>query len=148
MLNNHRSSPSNCWMYRLRTQQWVDADLERVNNVNFVKLKIREMPVPRRGIVDTLNDLYRDYPGVILTPDGQEALLDMDVFEVPNIDTWMRDFSQKTRSLGRPRIRSEARERVKILGTLFTAYAEIPSVFDKVLEKAVIFDEWWRTAKP
>jgi len=69
-----------------------------------------------------LTDLYKDYPGWIVGPDGKEVFLDMDEFERPNIREWFRDFCTPLRDGAKPRVREEARERVRIFATVLSAH--------------------------
>ena len=72
--------------------------------------------------LDHLADLYRDYPGWIIGPDGQEELLDLEQFERPHIREWFRDFCNGVCPPDvTPRVRVEARERVRILATILAA---------------------------
>lgn len=71
---------------------------------------------------DFLCDLYRDYPGCIIDDNGQEIFLDMHVFEVPSIRDWFRDFCCKPVPANiTPYVRGEARERVRVMGTILQA---------------------------
>lgn len=69
-----------------------------------------------------LSNLYRDFPGRIVGQDGKEVFLDMEEFERPNIREWFRDFLKPLRDGARPRVREEARERVRILATVLSAH--------------------------
>lgn len=71
--------------------------------------------------LEHLSNLYRDFPGWIVGPEGEEVFLDMEEFERPNIREWFRDFSTPMRDGARPRVREEARERVRILATVLSA---------------------------
>lgn len=71
--------------------------------------------------LDHLCDLYRDYRGRIKGADGQEVFLDMSVFEVPHIREWFRDFIRLVPPGVQPRLRPEARERVRVLATIMRA---------------------------
>jgi hypothetical protein len=69
--------------------------------------------------LDFLTDLYRDYRGCIVDEMGRTVLLDMEVFEVPHIRDWFRDFccTQCPPHIT-PYVRGEAKERVRILATI------------------------------
>jgi len=72
--------------------------------------------------LDFLTDLYRDAHGCIVDESGRTVFLDMDVFEVPHIRDWIRDFCC-TPCLPRitPYVRGEAKERVRTLSTILCA---------------------------
>lgn len=70
---------------------------------------------------DHVADLYRDYSGWIRGVDGEEVFLDMAEFERPNIREWFRDFLRPIQAGTTPRVRREARERVRILATILSA---------------------------
>lgn len=72
--------------------------------------------------LDFLSDTYRDYPGRIMDQTGREVFLDMEVFEEPNIRYWFRDWCNTPCGNNVvPRIRSEARERIRVLATILRA---------------------------
>lgn len=66
--------------------------------------------------------LYRDYRGWISDKAGSEVFLEMEVFEVPHIREWFRDFIQPVPPGVQARIRLEARERIRALATIMRAY--------------------------
>ena len=72
---------------------------------------------------DFLIDLYRDYRGHIFDRDGRETQLNTCVLETPNIREWFRDFCCKPCPPHiTPYVRGEARERVRVMGTILRAY--------------------------
>lgn len=72
--------------------------------------------------LDFLTDLYRDYRGCIVDEAGRTVLLDMEVFEVPHIRDWFRDFCcTPCPPHITPYVRGEAKERVRILATILRA---------------------------
>lgn len=69
--------------------------------------------------LDFLTDLYRDNRGCIVDEAGRIVLLDMEVFEVPHIRDWFRDFCCTPCPLHiTPYVRGEAKERVRVLATI------------------------------
>lgn len=69
--------------------------------------------------LDFLTDLYRDYRGCIVDEAGRTVLLDMEVFEVPHIRDWFRDFCCTPCPPNvTPYVRGEAKERVRTLATI------------------------------
>lgn len=71
---------------------------------------------------DHIADLYCNYKGWISGPSGEEVFLDTQVFEVAHIREWFRDFIQPVREGTTPRLRREARERVRVLATIMRAF--------------------------
>ena len=70
-----------------------------------------------------LTDLYRDYQGRIITSDGREYYMHMDVFEIPSIRDWFRDFcSTPCPPHITPRIHTNTRKRVRVLATIIKAH--------------------------
>ncbi len=74
---------------------------------------------------DYLCDLYRDFPGWIVAPEDIEVFLNMEEFERPSIREWFRDFAQVCPPDVTPRVRREARERVRIMATILSAYSPV-----------------------
>lgn len=69
--------------------------------------------------LDFLTDQYRDLRGCIVDERGRTVFLDMDVFEVPHIRDWFRDFCcTPCPPHITPYVRGEARERVRVLATI------------------------------
>jgi hypothetical protein len=72
--------------------------------------------------LDSLTDLYRDAHGCIVDEAGRKVLLDMEVFEVPHIRDWFRDFCCTSCPPHiAPYVRGEAKERVRVLPTVLRA---------------------------
>lgn len=71
--------------------------------------------------LDWLTDEYRDLRVNITDESGGEAFLDMEVFEVPSIDFWFRDFCKKVPSHIEPRLRPESEGRVITMATILRA---------------------------
>jgi len=72
---------------------------------------------------DVLADLYRDYRGCVVDAAGCAVYLDMDVFEIPHIRDWFRDFCCTPCPPNiTPYVRGEAKERVRVLATILKAH--------------------------
>ena len=89
------------------------AFIRRLRNVCF------RLNVSSYQWIDFLTDLYRDYRGCIVDEAGRTVYLNMDVFEIPHIRDWFRDFccTQCPPQIT-PYVRGEARERVRIVATV------------------------------
>lgn len=69
--------------------------------------------------LDVLTDLYRDYRGCVVDGSGRVVFLDMDVFEIPHVRDWFRDFCCTVCPPHiTPYVRGEAKERVRVLATI------------------------------
>lgn len=69
--------------------------------------------------LDFLTDLYRDAHGCIVDESGCTVFLNMDVFEIPHIRDWFRDFCcTPCPPHITPYVRGEAKERVRALATI------------------------------
>ncbi len=80
------------------------------------------LPVNFRQFRDYLYNEYRDFPGRVIGAGGKETFLDMEVFEVPNIEYWFRDFAcSPCPAHVTPHVRKEARERVRVMATILRA---------------------------
>ena len=72
--------------------------------------------------LEHMTNLYRDYPGRIVDSGGAEVWLDMSDFERSKIRYWFRDFCCTPCPTDvSPRVRREARERVRVLATILRA---------------------------
>ena len=60
--------------------------------------------------------------GDVVDEDGREVPLDLEELEVPNLRFWMRDYACAPCRPGlRPRLRREARERMRVIATILRA---------------------------
>lgn len=99
-----------------------DAELKNADFIRDVRAFAFSLGVSKHHWLEFLTDLYRDYPGVIIGPNSAESLLDMDALEVPHIQDWFHAFCCKPcPPETRPRVRAEAKERVRILATVLRA---------------------------
>ena len=103
----------------LRTRLVSDRKLDDPEFIRDVRAYARAMNLSRDRWLPWLEDAYRDYPGVIVDANGDPVSLDFSVFETASIRYWFRDLIEReTPAHIRPRLRREARERVRILATL------------------------------
>ncbi len=111
---------------RLATPVFVDDGIGREEFITdfrrfLVSYSFRERLLPSEWH-EHVCSLYRDYRGWMKDKAGSEVFLDMDAFEVPHIREWFRDFIQPVPPGVQPRIRTEARERVRVLATIMRAH--------------------------
>jgi len=107
---------------KLTTDMVTDAELADPGFIRDLRNFAFGLPLSCYDWLDGLNDLYRDYPGRIIGPDGGEVLLDMEQFERPNICYWFREFCCTPCPPDiTPRVRKEARNRVRVLATILRA---------------------------
>jgi hypothetical protein len=98
---------------------------EELSNPDFVR-DIRNfasgLDIDPTYWLETLYNMYCQYPGWIVDRNGQEVFLDLEHFETRFIREWFRDWAcQPIAENVRPRIREESRERIRILGTILKA---------------------------
>ena len=106
----------------LRTRLVSDRKLDDPEFIRDVRAYAKAMNLSRDRWLTWLEDAYRDYPGVIVDADGDAVSLDFCVFDTASIRYWFRDLIEReTPAHIRPRLRREARERVRILATLLRA---------------------------
>lgn len=107
---------------RLSCRIVSDDELANPEFIRDVKMTAYDLRVSCDEWLEYLTRLYRDYRGRIVDQAGREILLDMEEFERPNIRYWFRDFcGRPCPTHVTPRLRREARERVRILATLLRA---------------------------
>lgn len=99
-----------------------DTELNNLDFVEDVRACARALEVPPSNWRDFICDTYRDYPGRVLGPQGDEVFLDLEVFETEGVREWFRDWVYRTDPLCRSKkLRAEAYERVRVIGTLLRA---------------------------
>jgi len=100
----------------------TDKELDNPEFVRDVREAARAEAVSPDHWIDHITRLYRDYRGWITVIGGGRVFLDMDEFERPSIREWFRDFCVTPCPPEiTPRVRDEARERVRILATILRA---------------------------
>lgn len=99
-----------------------DQELNNLDFVEDVRSCARNLRVSPSEWRDFIYDMYRDYPGRVLGSGGKEVFLNLEVFETDGIREWFRDWIFRAEPLCRSkRLRSESRERVRVIATLLRA---------------------------
>ncbi len=107
---------------KISTPLVTDSELGDPEFVRGVRATAFDEGVAPDAWLEHVSDLYRDYPGWIVGSKQTEAFLNMGVFERPHIREWFRDFCcTACPADARPRVRKEARERVRVLATILRA---------------------------
>ncbi|MCB1680972.1 MAG: hypothetical protein H6858_04105 [Rhodospirillales bacterium] len=102
-----------------RTRLVTDAELGDPAFIRRLRNFCYSLNVSSYQWLDLLTDLYRDYRGCIVDEAGRTVFLNMDVFEIPHIRDWFRDFCcTPCPTHITPYVRGEAKERVRILATI------------------------------
>ena len=108
---------------KLNAKLITDKELSNPDMIRDIRSYAYGLNIPYTAWHEHIANLYRDYRGWIAGPDGKEVLLDTDVFETGNIQYWFRAFCCTPVSDDiTPYVRSEARERVRVLATILRAY--------------------------
>lgn len=97
-------------------------------------LAVRNVDIPRRDWLDELADTFRDYNGVILTPNGQRYTLPFidDVFGDDTDMRWLGYYLTADATGLYPRVRTRKIERLQILDLYFRIkWPEIAKHFAK-----------------
>ncbi len=106
----------------VRTFLVSDAELSNPEFIRDVRDFAHGLDISSYHWREHLNNLYRDYYGVILDSDGREVFLNMRVFEFENARHWFRDFCcRPTKPQVKPYVRRQASGRAKILATILRA---------------------------
>ncbi|MCB1838646.1 MAG: hypothetical protein KDI61_00080 [Alphaproteobacteria bacterium] len=104
-----------------RTRLVTDAELGDPAFIRSLRGFCYRLNVSSYQWLDFLTDLYRDYRGCIVDEAGHRVYLDMDVFEIPHIRDWFRDFCcTPCPPHITPYVRGEAKERARVLATILT----------------------------
>lgn len=107
---------------KLSSRLVSDRELENPYFREDVRQFARSLEVPAAEWRDYLLELYCHYPGRIVDKDGAETFLNMEEFEVPHVREWCRDWINASPSTsGASRLRSESRERIRILASILRA---------------------------
>ncbi|MFA7586941.1 MAG: hypothetical protein WCY11_12225 [Novosphingobium sp.] len=130
MRNEVSLERSKLWAYTLETNVWTDDDLDNANKLREVQVFMDDRDVPRRKKLEFFTNLNLNYPGTFRLPDGSPTFLDMNVFETKAIDRWFVDWALKARLGLVPRIRTEAKARIKTIGSLMDAYRPLANLYD------------------
>lgn len=100
----------------------TDRELENPHFREDVRQFARSLNVSPTEWRDYLADLYCHYAGRIVDRNGVESFLAMEEFEVPYVREWFRDWiNVEPSASGTTRLRSESRERIRVLATILRA---------------------------
>lgn len=114
---------------RLHTQIVSDVDLANPDFIRDLRAFAFRLGINDEDWQEYLTNLYRDYPGWIADANDHETFLDMEEFERPFIREWFRGFCCTPCPPDvQPRVRPEARERVRILATILKAHDPVPAM--------------------
>lgn len=106
----------------LNTRLVSDSELKNHDFVEDVRSAARALGLSPSSWRDFIYDTYRDYPGRVISANGQEAFLDLNVFETDGVREWFRDWVYSPQQASRTRtIRAESKERVRVIATLLRA---------------------------
>lgn len=94
----------------------------------FLVLYSYRNKIPPSKWADHLSDLYCRYLGWIAGPGGEEIFLNTEVFELPHIREWFRDFIQIVPNGVTPHVNALAFERVRVMATIMAAHHPISAV--------------------
>ena len=107
-----------------------DGELRNPEFIRDVRAKANSLNICSDHWLEFLTGLYRDYPGWIMDAGGDEVFLDMEEFELPNIKVWFQEFCcTPCPPHVQPRVRVEARERVRALATILRACFPVEAYF-------------------
>tara|TARA_R110002110_G_scaffold348079_1_gene558287 strand:+ start:2934 stop:3401 length:468 start_codon:yes stop_codon:yes gene_type:complete len=100
-----------------------DQDLANPAFLADIRKFANQLDIASSSWREFLADLYCQYLGCIVDASGQEVFLDMEVFEERYIREWFRDWACTPPKDGTHlRLRSESRERIRVLATILRAY--------------------------
>ena len=103
-----------------------DRELDNHAWLAEAKLFTQRLRVPRSRICDFLADGLRDTDTVLLTEDGNRAYIDLEEIEkaddeddeIDGFEWWYKDWVRRAPPGVKPRLRTEARERVRLITTI------------------------------
>ena len=107
-----------------------DAEIANPEFVRDTRLFAHSLGISPDSWHDFIIDEYRDYPGRILDPRGNETFLNISVLEVPGIRDWFKAWACAPPSeCATLRVRKEAWERVRIVTTILRARNPVEAQF-------------------
>lgn len=99
-----------------------EAEVLNPDFIHDVRVFAYSLSVSRDRWLDSLSDWLCSFLGLIVGPDGKEVELDTELFELPNIRDWFDDTCCTMPSENGARyVRTEARERFRIMATILKA---------------------------
>lgn len=107
---------------RIKTPHVTDDELANPEFVRDLRATAYDEGVSDSEWHDHVTDLYRDMRGWVVDEESaheNEVLLDMRNFDIPSIREWFRDWCcEPCPPEVTPRVRPEAKERVRVLATI------------------------------
>lgn len=110
----------------IRTRLVTDQELANPDFIRDVKSSARSLGIMPHAWLDALSDMYCHYRGCIVDSSDREIFLDLEPLERPHIREWFRDWvCAPLESATCPRVRSESRERIRVLATILRACSPV-----------------------
>jgi len=111
---------------RLQSYKVTEREIDARQFVMDLKRHARDLAIPSDSWAEYLIGRYRDYPGIIVDAAGREIELDTEVFALPSIKYWFREFiGKEPLPLMATHVRREARERVIVMASILRAWEPV-----------------------
>lgn len=107
-----------CCTGRISVRLVSDAELADPVFLADVKTFASRLRIPRRRFVDWLVDGLRDTETALLDEHGSPVEIDLEAIEHEAVEMWLKDWLRMPERHAVPRLRIEARERVRLVATL------------------------------
>lgn len=95
-----------------------DAELDNPEFLRDLRIFAANLRVSRGRWLDWLADGYRDADAILVDDCGDPADVDLELLELDGIEWWFKDWCKRPPAGITPRLRIEARERVRVVATL------------------------------
>jgi len=111
---------------RLQTYKVTEKDIGSRQFVLDLKRHARNLNISFDSWAEYLIGRYRDYSGIIVDAAGCEIELDTEVFALPSIKYWFREFiGKEPLPLMATHVRREAQERVIVMASILRAWEPV-----------------------
>jgi hypothetical protein len=132
--------------YCRRTQSRVVTERElTVSFIRDLRRHANALHIACGQWADFLSESYCTYPGRIVDDAGCEVTLNMDVFELPSIRYWFRDFCKPAPDDIVPRVKLAARQRIIVMASILRAIHPVPA---SLWGKNIANDEYPQPCQP